>query len=415
MLPTGGGKTAIFTEIARMSNKRILILAHRKELVQQISDRLNVEHGLVVSGKDADYSQRILVGTVQTVVNRLSKIVVDFIIVDEAHHAVAGSWQKIINALPKANVLGVTATPCRLDGKGLKNVFDYMVEGTTISELIDLNYLTDAVVYASKRDFKKIKTIAGDYDKKQLFDAFNTAKITGEIVGNYRKYADYKQTIVFCISIDHAKVIYHLFKVLGYKAAILHSKLDKKERDLAVEQFRNKEIQLLISVDIISEGFDVPSCECVMLLRPTKSLALYMQQVGRGLRTYEGKKKAIILDMAGNCFRFGLPTDDRAWELTEDKLKAAQINKEETVIQCKNCFAVYLTSKKECPECGQEKQEKPRKINHVEGELTEIHKLQKKYRQEEYGYKTLEDWKEIARQRGYKMGWAWHRWKARQT
>ena len=151
-----------------------------------------------------------------------------------------------------------------------------------------------------------------------------------------------------------------------------------------------------------------------MLLRPTKSLALYMQQVGRGLRTYEGKKKAIILDMAGNCFRFGLPTDDRAWELTEDKLKAAQINKEETVIQCKNCFAVYLKSKKECPECGQEKQEIPRKINHVEGELTEIHKLQKKYRQEEYGYKTLEDWKEIARQRGYKMGWAWHRWKARQ-
>ena len=150
VLPTGGGKTSIFTEIARMSDKRILIIAHRKELVQQISDRLSVEHGLVVSGEVADYSKRILVGTVQTVVKRLDHINVDLIIVDEAHHAVAGSWQKIIDALPKAYVLGVTATPCRLDGKGLAHAFDTIVEGAKISDLINQGYLCNAKVYASK-------------------------------------------------------------------------------------------------------------------------------------------------------------------------------------------------------------------------------------------------------------------------
>lgn len=415
VLPTGGGKTAIFTEIARMSDKRILILAHRKELVQQISDRLNVEHGLVLSGEVADYSKRILVGTVQTVVKRLSKIVVDFIIVDEAHHAVAGSWQKIIDALPNAYVLGVTATPCRLDGKGLKHAFDYMVEGTTIKELIKLGYLCDAKVYASEKDLSKIKSVAGDYDKSQLYEYFSKAKITGEIVDTYRKYADKMQTIVFCINIKHAEITHSLFRVLGYKSAVLHSKLTKDERNDTIEKFRNKEIQLLISVDIISEGFDVPSCECVILLRPTKSLSLYMQQVGRGLRTYEGKKHAIILDHAGNSFRHGLPTQDREWELTEDKVRAAKQQKWE-LRQCEYCYAVISTHQNVCPECKNENKPKEKEMKLVAGELVPIEEAdlkRKEARRELAGHKTLEDWQEIARKRGYKMGWAYYRWKAR--
>ena len=411
VLPTGGGKTSIFTEIARMSDKRILIIAHRKELVQQISDRLSVEHGLVVSGEVADYSKRILVGTVQTVVKRLNHINVDLIIVDEAHHAVAGSWQKIIDALPKAYVLGVTATPCRLDGKGLAHAFDTIVEGAKISDLINQGYLCNAKVYASKHELTKIRTVAGDYHKGDLEEHYLKSKITGDIVNTYRKYADHKQTIVFCVSIKHADITHSLFRVMGYKSAVLHSKMKKHERDIVIEQFRNKEITLLISVDIISEGFDVPSCECIILLRPTKSLSLYMQQVGRGLRTYEGKEKAIILDHAGNVFKFGMPHEDREWELTYDKVKAARASAPTTIKQCEECYAVINKDEKVCPECGYEIEKKERELAQVEGELVEI-QIQRK--QEEYGYKSLEDWKKIARQRGYKEGWAWYRWKARQ-
>ena len=198
---------------------------------------------------------------------------------------------------------------------------------------------------------------------------------------------------------------------MGYKSAVLHSQMKKHERDIVIEQFRNKEITLLISVDIISEGFDVPSCECIILLRPTKSLSLYMQQVGRGLRTYEGKEKAIILDHAGNVFKFGMPHEDREWELTYDKVKAARASAPTTIKQCEECYAVINKDEKVCPECGAEIEKKERELAQVEGELVEI-QIQRK--QEEYGYKSLEDWKKIARQRGYKEGWAWYRWKARQ-
>ena len=415
VLPTGGGKTAIFTAIAKNSPKRILILAHRKELIEQISERLDVPHGIIMSKVTPNYVERIQIGSVQSVVNRLDKVQPEFIIIDEAHHAVAGQYERIIEAFPNVFVLGVTATPCRLDGKGLAHAFDYMVEGPSIKELIDMGYLCNAKVYASESILGKIRTTAGDYNKADLEDAMLKSKITGDAVQTWRKYALDKQTIVFCVSIKHATMVSAMFNLLGHKSEIISSNTLKPDREAVLERFKTHQTKLLVSVDIISEGFDVPSCEAVILLRPTKSLSLYMQQVGRGLRTFPGKSHAIILDHAGNCFRHGLPTEPREWELTNDKVKAAQSTKW-ALRQCKRCYAVFSTAADKCPECGHLPTPEKKEMKMVAGELVPVEEVElkkKEAKRQLAGEKTLEDWIAIARQRGYKIGWAYHRFNAR--
>jgi len=414
VLPTGGGKTAIFTQIAENSPKKVLILAHRKELIEQISERLGKPHGIIINGVEPDYKCNIQVGSVQSVVKRLDKINPEFIIIDEAHHAVAGQYEKITARFSEAFVLGVTATPCRLDGKGLGLAFDQLVQGPTIKDLIGMGFLCSSKVYASEVDLKKIKTTGGDYNKKQLETAMLKSSITGDAVATYRKYAKDKQAIVFCCSIKHATMVRNMFQLLGHSAEMITSRDKKDEREKILDDFRNKFTKILVSVDIISEGFDVPSCEVVILLRPTKSLSLYLQQVGRALRVMEGKPHAIVLDHAGNVFKHGFPTQDREWELTTDKIKAAQ--QKHNLRQCKTCYAVYNNTAERCPECGELHKPEPKKMQMVAGELVPLEEVEikkKEAKRELSGPKSLEDWKAIARARGYKIGWAYHRYNAR--
>jgi superfamily II DNA or RNA helicase len=405
VLATGGGKTAVFTAIAQASKKRILILAHRKELIDQITDRLG------------NYdTERITVGMVQTIAKRGCEIEPEFIIIDEAHHTAAGSWQKILEAYPDAYVLGVTATPCRLDGHGLAPSFQTMIEGPSIRELISMGYLCNAVTYGSERDYSMIKTSGSDYSVSSMQEHLMKSKITGEAVNEWRKYANEKQTIVFCVSIKHAEFTAAMFSCVGHKAEVLTSRNTKEERGAIIMRFKNKETRLLVSVDIISEGFDVPSCEAVILMRPTKSLSLYLQQVGRALRTHEGKDKAIILDHAGNCFRHGLATQHRVWELTSDKVSAASVKWE--MRQCKRCYAVFSSASDICPECGTKPEPKPKEMKMVAGVLVpveEVEERKKEAKRELAGQKTYADWLAIEKARGYKSGWAWHRFNARKS
>lgn len=408
--PTGGGKTMIFCEIAKASTKRVLILAHRKELIEQASERIGVPHGVIMSGVAPDYSQRIQIASVMTMANRLHKFNPDFIIVDECHHAVAGSWEKITSAYPNAFILGVTATPCRLDGKGLKQAFDVLVEGPTIKTLINMNFLVNPKTYASKNDFSKIKTTAWDYDKKDIYEAFNKPSITGSAIESWRKYAEDLPTVVFCINIKHAEDIAGLFSMVGHTAEVVHGGLDKTERAERLKRLKTGETKIITSVDIISEGTDIPAVGCIIMMRPTKSLALYLQQAGRGLRTIEGKNNCIILDHAGNCFRHGLVTDEREWELTDTKIK--ETKKMITIRQCKNCFAVFGPLADKCPECGAEIKPEPKKMKMIAGELVPVDEIpQKKFeaKKEEWECKTLEQWQRVAFLRGYKKGWAYIR------
>lgn len=209
-------------------------------------------------------------------------------------------------------------------------------------------------------------------------------------------------------------MVCNMFQLLGHKAEMIHARCKPEEREEILRKFKNKEINLLISVDIISEGFDVPSCEVVILLRPTKSLSLYLQQVGRALRVMDGKSHAIVLDHAGNVFKHGFPTEEREWELTDTKVKAAQ--KKHNLRQCKTCYAVFSTFVERCPECGEKHSPEPKKMQMVAGELVPIEEvaLKKKQAQRELaGPKTLDDWIRLAKVRGYKIGWAYHRYNAR--
>lgn len=413
--PTGGGKTMIFCEIAKASTKRVLILAHRKELIEQASDRIGVPHGIIMSGVAPNYDERIQIASVMTYASRLHKFTPEFIIVDECHHAVAGSWEKITSAFPNAFILGVTATPCRLDGKGLGAAFDTLVNSSTIQQLIDLKYLVKPVTYASENDFSKIKTTAGDYDKKELMATFGKATITGDAIKTWRKYAEDLPTVVFCINIKHAEDIAGLFSMVGHPAEVVHGGLDKTERAQRLNRLKIGETKIITSVDIISEGTDIPAVGCIIMMRPTKSLALYLQQAGRGLRTIEGKNHCIILDHAGNCFRHGLVTDLREWELTDTKIK--EVKKTFTIRQCKKCYAVFGPLADRCPECGAEVEKQPKEMKMIAGELVHVDEIpQKKFeaKQEEWACKTLAQWERVAFLRGYKKGWAHIRYEEQQ-
>ena len=263
VMPTGSGKTVVFAEISKAleSNKKnVLILVHRKELVDQASSKLrivDVDHGIIASGYKGK-ANNIQVASVQTLVRRLDTIDYkpDYIIVDEAHHAAAGTWQKIINYYKNTYKIGCTATPERLDGKGLADFFDDMILGRDTSTLIEQGYLAPYKVYAPpfKVNLDKITTKRGDYAKGELVEEMNKTSIIGDAVEQYKKHADGLPAIAFCVSIKHAEDVKNKFLEAGYKAAIVHGEMKTTERDKAIKGLADGSVQVLTSVDVISEG-----------------------------------------------------------------------------------------------------------------------------------------------------------------
>lgn len=408
VLPTGGGKTVTFNHVAEIAKGRVLILVHRVELLRQAADKYGGECGTIEAGKPTP-DTRVTVGMVQTVVNRLASLKKpSLIIIDEAHHANATTYQRITNAFP-CFVLGVTATPCRADGSGLSESFDTMVQGPTMQQLIDGGHLVKPRCFApSNIDTAQIKITRGDFDKQQTLELVNRPSITGDVIANYNKFTPNRSAVVFCISVQHAKDVSETFRANGIEARAVYGDMPKTTRDEYMSEF-GKSIQVLCSCDLISEGVDVPGIECAILLRPTQSKSLYLQQVGRALRPSEGKTEAIILDHVGNCQRHGLPTDDHGWTLHAEKRKG-RTERIDSVHQCENCFYIYERSKI-CPECGHEREATPREIEQREGELKEIERINK--RKQQGRAQTLEDLIAIGKERGYKTGWAYAVYNAR--
>ena len=415
-LPTGAGKTIIFCEIARQAvskGKRVLVIVHRQELLRQTIAKVSaacIPWGAIAPGYSMQLDWPLQIAMVQTAARRDIGSY-DLIICDEAHHAVAGSWHAIIETQPKAYILGVSATPCRLDGKGLSEAFDVLLEGVTMRELIEAGYLCAPKVYAaSVADVSGVRKLGGDYNRGELDAAMDKPKITGDAVAEYRKLADGKPAIVFCVSVQHAERVADMFRAEGYRAEAVDGSLPDDERKRRINGLADGSVQVLTSCDIVSEGTDIPAVECAILLRPTQSEALYLQQVGRALRPVPGKQWAVILDHAGNVFRHGMPTAAREWTL-DGRPKQAKQQAVEAVRQCKQCYAVHQAAF--CPECGAKAPEKPRKVKQVAGQLVPIEDVERAKREakvEVWGAKSLEELKAIAFRRGYKPGWAWHRW-----
>jgi superfamily II DNA or RNA helicase len=427
-LPTGGGKTLVFSYITRNAvnhGHRVLILVHRQELLRQSSatlSRWGVPHG-VIAPRHPMTGQMVQVASVYTAARRVHRIAApNLIIIDEAHHVVAGTWQKIIEAFPRAKILGVTATPSRLDGRGLGRhvggVFDDIVIGPTISELIEGGYLVKPRVFASPRhlNLEGVHTRGGDFAADDLTRVMSQREIIGDAVAHYARLCPGKPAIAFCTSIEHAKAVTAQFAAGGWRARRIDGTMPDEERTGIVAALAEGDLDVMVSVDLVSEGFDVPACTAAILLRPTQSESLFLQQVGRALRPAPGKDCAYILDHAGNVARHGLPQEEREWTL--DGRRAREAAPE--LKQCPNCFAMLPRAASECPECehffgepeagGAGERSQPEQ---VAGELIEltpeiIARRREEQRREVNGARTREELLRIARQRGYNMRWVDH-------
>lgn len=434
VLPTGGGKTVIFSHVAASvaaRGKHVIVLVHRVELLRQTSAALHksgVDHSLINPKFTPDYRKNVQVASVQTLVKRLHLMrnVPDLIVIDEAHHATAGTWRKIVEAFPTARVLGVTATPVRGDGTGLGQqaggIFDDLIEGPQVQWLIDGGYLVQPVIYAPKErlDLKGVRMVRGDYDTAELNSRVDKPKITGSAVAHYSKLCPGQPAVVFCVSIAHAQHVADEFRAAGYSAYAVDGSMEDDIRKRILNGLGNGTVQVVTSCDLISEGTDIPAIACAILLRPTASLGLYIQQVGRALRPCAGKDRAIILDHVGNVITHGMPEEYREWSLDGDKKKKKSKKDDEPTVkvrQCLSCFAMHEPAPT-CPHCGYVYPNEEKKLEVVEGELEQITQEQamrlKRQRIAEVAQaKTFEELEKIEQSRGYKRGWARHMYNAR--
>lgn len=366
VFPTGAGKTTIIGSIvhdALAKGKRVIVMAHREELITQISDRLalfGIRSAVIKAGYSEDPSNRVQVASVQSLAGRMDRHhAPDLLIVDEAHHSLAQTYVDILNAWPATRVLGLTATPWRLDGRGLGEVYGALVMGPTVGQLIAEGHLVRARVLGSTRgiDWSAVASRAGDFDVAALEKAVERSGLDGDAVRDFARVFPFEGTAVaFCVSVAHARRVAEAFSAAGIPAAVLTGSDKDAHRKKILADLATGKIRVLCSVDVISEGFDLPAISAVILLRPTKSLSLFLQQVGRALRPAEGKLWAWIFDHAGNSLRHGHPESDRAWTLdAEAPAKRAMTQTEDgqalTVRQCLSCYAIH-PSAPVCPFCG---------------------------------------------------------------
>jgi hypothetical protein len=425
--PTGAGKTVMFSHLAgaiASRGQRVLLMAHRDELLDQIGRTLaqfGIQHGFIAARRSLNLEMLVQVAGVHTLKNRASRLAwrPDWIICDEAHHATAGSWAAILRAYPHARVLGVTATPERLDGKGLGNVFDVMVRGPEVADLIQRGFLSPIRYYCPWTvDTDGMKLRMGDYRTADVDERVNNARVTGEAVDWYRRLCNGAPAVAFCASIKHSEHVAETFRAAGYRWTSLDSTMTPEARRAAVVGLGNGSLHGISSCDIISEGFDLPIVSAAILLRPTASLALYLQQVGRVLRISPGKTHATIIDHVGNCGstragewveRHGFAEDVREWSL-EGRTKKKGVA---PVRLCDACFAVIPVGSSTCPQCGAEKPKQERELPEASetGDLEQVQRdaVREKTESMMRRAKTLEDWQKIAKMRGYNQGWAWHR------
>jgi DNA repair protein RadD len=426
VLPTGGGKTVVFSYIASqmaMSNRRVHVLVHRHELLKQSYKAMystGVRTGLVSPKYHADRNAIVQIASVQTLVNRTSIYEApDLIVVDEAHHATAGTWKKILDSYPNSWILGVTATPIRGDGIGLGRqqggLFDVMVEGPQVMELIRKGHLVQPRLFRppTKIDIAGIRRLkSGDYDPKELVTRVDKPKITGDAVEHYTRLCAGKPAVVFCVTVAHARHVAQQFRDAGYKAYAVDGDLDDNTRANILNGLGNGTVEVVTSCDIISEGTDIPAIVCAILLRPTQSLGLYLQQVGRALRTADGKTSAIVLDHVGNSITHGLPDEFREWKLNGERAKVRSKGSSEAAPpvpkQCSKCYLTYIRTLSVCPECGHVEETKGKQLKQEDGELIEVSTSDRQAAIEAEmiaDIKMLNKFKQIAKQKNYDSGW----------
>ncbi len=419
--PTRSGKTVIFADIAQKmqaAGKKVLVLTHRSEILEQIIkalSELNISAGQIVSGKFITKNQ-IMVGMIQTVHNKLKKqdklkekfrfkkfdIIEkpDLIIGDEIHHATSKTWKEVLLYFGDVPRIGFTATPERLDGSGLCELFQILVIGRNTKWMVDHHWLSEPVHLCppSPLDKATLKIKMGDYDKKSQSEIMKKHIVCADVVKSYRQFFDGAPVIVFCCTIEHAEQMVISYQKDGWNPVIIHGKLTSKQRNDAMEGFKNGTYNQLVSVDLIGEGIDVPVCSGVQLLRKTQSLSLYLQMSARGLTPVhapgydlendaqrkqalmEGKPKSIILDHAGNYWIHGSITKVRDWSINHKKRNSRKVITIKK-ITCPKCKFDWEADIQKCLHCGYDfktahKQRKEFQMHELKDKLINVNEIE---------------------------------------
>lgn len=372
-LPTGGGKTALASDMVGTAlgrGRRVLFIVHRKELVEQTSKtfaRYDIGHSFIANGREYDPDALIQICSIDTLKSRMAKGLVlnpDLVVWDECHHIAAAGWTKTFQAFPNAYHVGLSATPVRTDGSGLDSHFGEMVIGPSVAWLMEQGYLSPYRLFAPPGpSMAGVKKSMGDYAVADLVDVMDKPKLTGDIVEHWLKHCGEAGTRTggFAVNVQHSKHLAAAFIAAGIPAAHVDGDTPAEERAALVQQFAAGEIRVLWCVDLIGEGFDLSAIagtdvtiDAVILARPTQSLRIFLQQIGRALRPAPGKT-AIILDHAGNTLRHGLPDDERSWSLqgTQKTLRDLEEQGPPPPLTCDTCFCqIRRPAPPICPCCG---------------------------------------------------------------
>lgn len=429
--PTGAGKTLIASELIRRcveKGHRAMFLAPRRELIFQTSRKLSdigVPHGVILAGEEQAYSciAPVQVASIPTLASRVKRNRADIgdfdlIFVDEVHLAITQRQCDLLDRWPNAFRVGLTATPTRKDGRALGAMFDDMVEPVTVKQLTEQGYLAPARYFSvAEPDLRGIKIQAGDYNAKQLEQLMNRPVLVGDIVQHWLEHARTRRTVVFATSIKHSQALAQEFQRAGVAAEHVDANTPEDERRAVFARFTAGTTEILTNCFLASYGFDLPALSCVVLARPTKSLMLYLQMLGRGLRICDGKADALVLDHAGNVHRHGFVDEERYWTL-DGNHKLAEADgatphdapDEPKAIKCPECSAMFKFTRT-CPECGFTLAAMAEAVPVLPGRLVEIGKVKPEEASVDVRRRHYLELAGMAQEHAWKAGWAAHKFK----
>lgn len=427
--PTGAGKGTLASYIvnsASTSGYRVIFLVNRRDLVNNMADRvtdLGIPHG-VIMGNDPRRRPdlNVHVASIDTLQRREDRPRANLLIVDEAHFAVSPIWLKVLNAYPEAKVLGLTATPIRLDGRGLGEVFESMVKGPSVQSLIDQAYLVPSVVFrpAGPELSSVRKTAGGDFNQKQLAEISDKPKLVGDLVEQWRKKCPDRKTVAFCVDKKHALHTAEQFRCAGFDWAYVDCDTPDEERKRIWKDFDRGQLNGVSSVGVISYGWDHPICSCIVGARATASMGLWRQMLGRASRPYKDKENFFVMDHFDNTLRLdALFEDDVDWTLDGVGTGKESEPSVATITTCRQCFASFRTGPLNCPYCGASLPRKVRTFETVNGDLVQgtprKARSAKEWQQSLTGdqrRQKFDEFRTIAALRQYKPTWALVKYKA---
>jgi DNA repair protein RadD len=429
--PTGSGKgvmlSAIINSAARKGTK-VLFLVHRTEILFQVSDYMDsydICHGLIKSGEVYDPRHKVDLASVQTMIRRIKHKDFghyDMIVVDEAHHSTAATYIEIIEKYAPKLLIGFTATPCRKSGMGLGALYNELIIVETMANLVDQGYLVPVRYFAPfEPDLKGVKITGGDYNEKQLSMTMMQGAITANIVDKWKQLGEDRQTVCFTTTVAHSIAVCEKFRAEGIDAEHVDGATDPEERKDILKRYSRGEFKILCNCAVFTEGVDIPSISCVIMARPTKSIVMYLQCVGRGMRLADGKTDMILLDMAGVYWEHGPITEITNWTLNENTKMVSKENEKRKErnsrpITCLSCHHVY-TGQLKCPHCGTipVKERYGQDVEEIDAVLGEIvYKggtgKEKSKKTKQFTMEEKQSWfsqlVQHGKTKGYKDGWA---------